>query len=779
MQDKLRDIENTPTVADRRACPRLRVTSLVYIDIGNVNGGIVTSLSEKGLALAAADPLGNTELGDGPLRMRIQLPETPEAVEASGEIIWTSPSGKEARVRFVEIGDKTREQIRRWISDQVSSSEPRPDPPKLRKMRPQSARRAKARGPRFSFADVASSRVDAEGKTGVEGLPQITGEPSGLPPLRGGASMFCDGAEAVASVFESSAFRTEDRTGNTRSYGHEETAQAPSDQDIREQLPLSIPQRRQHPRKQVLLFTYAELGENNGGLVFNLGEGGLALTAAAALHEHHFSKMRVRFPDSADWFETCGRLAWKNDSGKEAGIEFQHLPEDARAKITEWVSQGDSGADASNKDNVRTNENNARELPSFMEPDLLSTEPIEIPASFEEQPFENQTFQEHGFVEQRRTPAASSSGLFETGIKGVFERASVKRRVAKIKPLRVQHHSAKPLTRVARKALSIAAGVAFALGSWMFFERSSLNESSGIIAHNLTNIRHFYEPRRVPGAGETSAGASETKDPRAQSKQTVATKTGTSVRSLEQIPTANPSKTGVTNGESGSERTSKEKPHTKNALKQMPIESSPPRTSDRVQRPAAPSQGEQKTESPQFPAPVPAPSSENKAAQINATPPSLGATLSQPAAAPPVELEKEKSPVAPKQPEPVLARTPVVAVSFDPFPSILMPKMEKSKKSHQGKSLQMGSLISRVDPVYPKEAKERGIEGTVRVHAIFNRDGAVQSVISVSGPPLLVPAAMNAVRQWRYSQTILGGQAMETEEDVTVLFRLANSADKN
>ena len=117
MQDKLQGIANTPAVTERRGCPRLRVTSLMYIDIGSVNGGIVTSLSENGLALTAGATLGNAEFGDGPLRMQIQFPGTPEALEASGEIVWTGSSGKEARVRFVAIAEKARDQIRRWISD--------------------------------------------------------------------------------------------------------------------------------------------------------------------------------------------------------------------------------------------------------------------------------------------------------------------------------------------------------------------------------------------------------------------------------------------------------------------------------------------------------------------------------------------------------------------------------------------------------------------------------------------------------------------------------------
>src|SRR5689334_810521 len=265
MQGKLQGAENTSKVTERRACPRFRVTSLMYIDIGNVNGGIVTSLSESGLALTAATALGNSESGSGPLRMRIQFPGIPEAIEASGEVVWTSSSGKEARVRFVEIGETAREQIRGWLSDQTALNGLRPDPPQLPKMQLPSSRRAKPRVPKFSFADVASSRVDAESETGVEDFPEISPKPGDLPPLQVGGGVFRDGPEVVASAFESPAF-ADDQTTSIGSRNEKTTLPTP-DQQLRQQASPAIPERRQHSRRQILLFTYAVLGEDNGGLV--------------------------------------------------------------------------------------------------------------------------------------------------------------------------------------------------------------------------------------------------------------------------------------------------------------------------------------------------------------------------------------------------------------------------------------------------------------------------------------------------------------------------------
>src|SRR5437660_61902 len=102
-----------------------------------------------------------------------------------------------------------------------------------------------------------------------------------------------------------------------------------------------LPERRSYSRRPILLFTQAVLSDANGGLAFNLGEGGLALTAAAALRDSHFNQIRVRFPDSEDWIEAEGRLAWISDSRKEAGIEFIGLAENVRTRIREWVSLGD------------------------------------------------------------------------------------------------------------------------------------------------------------------------------------------------------------------------------------------------------------------------------------------------------------------------------------------------------------------------------------------------------------------------------------------------------
>ena len=80
-------------------------------------------------------------------------------------------------------------------------------------------------------------------------------------------------------------------------------------------------------------------------------------------------------------------------------------------------------------------------------------------------------------------------------------------------------------------------------------------------------------------------------------------------------------------------------------------------------------------------------------------------------------------------------------------------------------------LINRVEPVYPRAAVLAGIQGQVQLHAIIARDGRVVSLNVISGSPLLVRSALDAVSQWRYRPYFLNGEAIEVETFITVNFK--------
>lgn len=84
--------------------------------------------------------------------------------------------------------------------------------------------------------------------------------------------------------------------------------------------------------------------------------------------------------------------------------------------------------------------------------------------------------------------------------------------------------------------------------------------------------------------------------------------------------------------------------------------------------------------------------------------------------------------------------------------------------------LSEAQLLNRVEPVYPKIALLSGVQGEVKLHAIIARDGKIMSLSVISGHPLLVRAAEDAVSQWRYRPYYLNGEPVEVETFITVHF---------
>lgn len=82
------------------------------------------------------------------------------------------------------------------------------------------------------------------------------------------------------------------------------------------------------------------------------------------------------------------------------------------------------------------------------------------------------------------------------------------------------------------------------------------------------------------------------------------------------------------------------------------------------------------------------------------------------------------------------------------------------------------SLVRRVEPDYPREARQQGIQGVVVLDVRIARDGSVEDVQVISGQPLLVRAAMDAVKQWRFKPRAADGRPVEMETRVTLSFRL-------
>ncbi len=89
-----------------------------------------------------------------------------------------------------------------------------------------------------------------------------------------------------------------------------------------------------------------------------------------------------------------------------------------------------------------------------------------------------------------------------------------------------------------------------------------------------------------------------------------------------------------------------------------------------------------------------------------------------------------------------------------------------------GEGMQEQKLVNRVPPAYPPLASQARIQGTVRLSVVILKDGTVGNITVIGGHPLLMQAALDAVKQWRYRTTLLNGEPVEVQTTVSVEFAL-------
>jgi protein TonB len=104
---------------------------------------------------------------------------------------------------------------------------------------------------------------------------------------------------------------------------------------------------------------------------------------------------------------------------------------------------------------------------------------------------------------------------------------------------------------------------------------------------------------------------------------------------------------------------------------------------------------------------------------------------------------------------------------------VAVPKIATPKRVPVSSGVVSGLLIRKVQPTYPPLAKQARISGAVVLQAVIGKDGSIENLKAVSGHPMLIQSALDAVRQWKYKPYILNGEPVEVDTQVTVNFTLA------
>jgi periplasmic protein TonB len=104
---------------------------------------------------------------------------------------------------------------------------------------------------------------------------------------------------------------------------------------------------------------------------------------------------------------------------------------------------------------------------------------------------------------------------------------------------------------------------------------------------------------------------------------------------------------------------------------------------------------------------------------------------------------------------------------------VAVPKVAAPQRVRVSAGVQAGNLVNQVKPSYPQIAKNARIQGAVVLQAEISKQGTIENLRVISGHPMLVPAALDAVKQWRYKPYYLNGEPVAVETTITVNFTLS------
>ena len=775
--------EEFPRAHERRRSTRLRLPSLAYVDVDADNGGILLNLSENGLSLQAVSPFDSLTR----VSLRIQPPKPRKRIDVSAKITWLSSSKKEAGLQFLELADDTRVEIANWISAEDGAREPRPtdDSASPQTAEISSIHYAEDTPPRrrkWSFLLENSSAGDAPAN---QKAPNDVLNPS---MLRSNLELHSDATLPEKSsdipTFNPDPYNDEIDAGKSspndqpnsptvfsehihgpaQSPSLEVTAppvaastvQPPSSASAaliakHYEIPYAhIPtnskesphsgERRRFTRQRLCSLAYLDIGPDNGGMVLNLSETGLALEAFNPLVGQNHLSLRIQPPKSRKRIQATAEITWLSESKREAGLKFIELAEDARVEIAEWVS-----AEAGVSEPPPQDDTASRQMPQ-VSPTEVSQAPApeqlhrtwneRVPligeSNLEESPTDQNVSNDllNTLTGRDDFELQSGSALSEkfsddpTNIpvsdeQAIHQRANNVNRLAVSssaisEPVPdVRHSPLKlPLLLIAacRQFLSerfpkwgttaaLCACVALvSLFLGMAFSRGFLRDRSG----RLTTKEHTRDAAAsapFPAALDASSGRtmSSSEAPGSRTRHTDS-------ESVSRAP----------------QRELRDKHNRENPQSRMPS-------------------GEAH---------------------------SSAATVSS-AIVPLQETTTSDSQNASVPSSPVL--------SVEPSGARDMAVAQPEKNPPPPATAERRSdcyLLYRVEPLYPREAKEKHVEGTVALHLLIGSDGRVRSVRELSGPGPLVPAALSAAREWRFIPALFNGQPIDAEKDVSIEFHL-------
>jgi TonB family protein len=500
---------------------------------------------------------------------------------------------------------------------------------------------------------------------------------------------------------------------------------------------------RAHMRRKLSPMAYVELGQDNGGILLNLGEGGFAVQSALALTSREFSELRFQVPAVPGWLTAAGRIAWISDSNKEAGIQFTELPGDARKEIQRWVlAEGEPEKTAERvpapmrqsppRQTVETAHHGSRAAQepaahsertngTHMERERAPVMPREtVGVAFAEQPPQDFRFTDYSmFAADAGKPGAWAEPVRRSG--------SWRRVVFGV----------------------LVAVLFFGLGATVGRETVErwIAEVAGRTQNQVSgtpNVTPPAQPTAPAGSADANSEAkSATDDAHAGAEDGANPNSGTAAASGD-------AKTSIEGNENAETPASKSEAANSGSATETRKRMDSTATAGSAVAAARPRRSTESV--------VPR---DNR--ETNSAPDAMTSEHSILVNAP----EPGSPPFFVNFPGEAVSASGAIAISARRTLEIL-PR----PAGFGSERVVIGKLVSHSEPFYPAEARKQHLEGNVELQARVGRTGQIISVTPISGPRLLSSAAMTAVREWRYEPTFVNGDPAETLAEITVVFRL-------
>jgi TonB family protein len=517
-----------------------------------------------------------------------------------------------------------------------------------------------------------------------------------------------------------------------------------SDRFVRAHDPVSASERRAYVRQPIPSLAYVELDEGNGGIILNISEGGLSVQAVAGLMDDLLPGVRFQLAETDTWIEANARITWTNETRKLAGLEFVDLSEDCRGNIRKWLDRdahttaGTEAAVARGPDEITTAAADALPPTAPADHAVESLSPIvqkntELPST--ESTESSAVTADLAAATPAQPDVEAASSVLADLVASVSEHAH---------PLLPEPpHSESPLppSSVPPAPIPFRHPVETNVADAKPGDSKSA-EGENLIGNRWPAVLVLVALAVGSLAAGWVAGQGHLGKVLARLRATQGAEEIRGALLHLGMPAASPSEIEVEN--LSGQRWS------------IPFNGPLNPSADPGRRPsAAYSQQQARKLQPGFRTWIlSAPQQQARTASGE------GGDLKEP---PPVV--SEASP-----PSDNVLTSSGTARSLAPAPVLAVP----APATPTG-IVKQGQLIHRIDPEYPEIAKDQHAEGTVRLNVTVGTDGIVRGVTLLGGPRLLVDAAEKAVRQWRYTPTMLDGKPVEFQREVDLTFRFSSA----